>query len=108
MPDLIKCSAQEIRLVFNATSLLSDWSSGLLRVVLERTGDPTAAFGYPAGTRYAVERWYRGLEPVAVVHYFRFPDGTTSKPDPKWLKLGSTVYRLRAEGQTQDGGTRDQ
>lgn len=40
-------------------------------------------------TRYWGEDGY----PLAITHHYLFPDGTTTKPDPKWLRVGDQIWK---------------
>lgn len=46
--------------------------------------------------------YWDGHEEVATVHFYAFPDGTTTKPDPKALKIGERRYQLHTNLRQKD------
>jgi len=78
----------EIREVFNGRGL---WEASQSPPPFERalrsTHTPRPANNQHPGTRSEI--WaildQRLSAKIAVVHLYRYPDDTTSKPDPKWL-----------------------
>jgi hypothetical protein len=82
--------------------------SGEFTARIERSTVARPECGQPPGTLSQIIHYFDGDMKVAIVHQFLLPDGTigaSGKPDPKMVRQGNTIFKLRPEEAVLPGST---
>lgn len=96
----VKLQASQLRVLFNEARI---WDRRLANELLEvsmREAPPTPANKQPSGTVSVLARIIdlRSGQTVAIIHYYRLPDGSINNaaglPDPKLCVVEGVTYVL--------------
>jgi hypothetical protein len=96
-PQRKKVTPEELRQMFNDTTIPSQIKSGELRQKLKSQGHPSPPrAGLPYCTYSQIlSFWDSKGKLVAICHQYKRPDGTiggSGKPDPKMIMIQGTIY----------------
>jgi len=100
----VELDEEALRDVFNGAELWEKRMAGDLMEVVDRNSTPRLENKQPRGTRSITSHLYDArsgmtLRTVAVVHYYRLPDGTINNernaPDPKMCIVEGVKYVLK-------------
>ncbi|HET7450046.1 MAG TPA: hypothetical protein VFJ78_05565, partial [Gaiellaceae bacterium] len=100
MPEYREVDPQELRRIFNNSGYRQKVETG--EIIEEELSDcrPRRGSNQDRGTRSKRMAWKHSQtgQQVAVVHYYlkrTWLLGGSGKPDPKWVRVGRIIYRLR-------------
>jgi len=92
-PPRRRVGATELRQIFNSRDLWATLEKAPYTRELHAEGPP-AHKDLPRGTVSRVWSYWIHGKRVALVHEYVFPDGTRSRPDPKYLHIDGEVLYL--------------
>jgi hypothetical protein len=97
--QVIYVSAEQIRAEFNGRDWCAICESPEFTCQCTRENTPEKLNKQPIGTKsqiWTITRISDGTK-IALVHRYLRSDGTSSKPDPKYLLVGEVIWKVKLE-----------